>query len=141
MLNEIVSGISEKLYEAFGGGYEIYEGEVRQGLAAPCFIIAFTEQPKDTFIGQCSRFRNYFSVTYMPDGPEANSERLNVMDKLPTILEYITTGGRLLRGTEMIGHIEDGALVFFVCYNTVTRDGIEAEPMEALSLTKIKTKG
>lgn len=41
MLNEIITGISQKLNATFGDGYEIYENDVEQGLEEPCFLSLF----------------------------------------------------------------------------------------------------
>ena len=41
MIKDIMDGVSNKLHEVFGQGYEIYgDRDIVQGLSPPCFFIA-----------------------------------------------------------------------------------------------------
>jgi len=141
MVNDIVSGIAEKLYEAYGEGYEIYPESVKQGLEEPCFSISCANHTDRPMPGTRHFRSNLFSVKYFPKSDiNSKAECYDVIDKLFTALEYITVSGNLRRGTNMSGQIVDGVLVFTVNYDFYVRAVPELNPMETLSIVS-KAKG
>ena len=122
MLNDIVSGISEKLYETFGDGHEIYTEPLKQGLQEPCFLISGIDHNTMPIAGPRSFRGNLFSLKYFPKSTtDPKAECLAVADALFLALEYITAGGDLIRGTDMDVNFVDDVLVFRVAYNIIVR--------------------
>ena len=143
MLTKIFDGISLKLNEVFGDGYEIYgDTDVIQGLKEPCFFVSVLSPSQTNFIGQ-RYFREYpFMIQYFPINEESNVELHNVASELFDALEYIhLLDGDSLRGTSMSYNIVDGVLNFEVNYNVfLTKEKEAVEKMEVLE-TDVKKEG
>jgi hypothetical protein len=134
MLNDIVSGISKELNEAFGDDIEIYTEQVKQGLKEPCFLISCVDHSSTQVVGNRYLRRNLFSIQYFPKSPtNAKAECLDVLDDLFLALEYITVDGKLVKGTGVNGQIIDGVLVVTISYSMFVRKvEPDEEPMETL---------
>ena len=154
MLNSIVSGICEKLNEAFGDGCTIYKEQVAQGLCEPCFFVQLVAHSAARQLGNRYFRENLFCIQYFPASKsESNSECADAQDRLYLALEYITAsagssggtgssgGSDLWRGTEMRGEITDGILNFFVSFNSTVYKTVDNDPMEALENPNINVKG
>ena len=142
MLNDIISAISERLYETFGAGYEVYKEQVKQGLKPPCLLITCVNSVYRPIIGAKYVMENLFSVVCFPgSNTAANAELLGVQGELFNALEYIEFGGTPLRGTGLGGQIVDGTLVFTINYNLFVHKPVEFEPMEKLEIPDVTLKG
>lgn len=138
MIEEILSGISSKIYETFGEDYEIHSDRVPQDLHEPCFIIlplTHTQQSKLSNSIYKRYYRRYpFNIQFYPKrNGNQYSENQIVAEKLYEALEYIETEIGLLRGSNMRYSIEDKELLSFVVnYNLfVCKDGTsELEKIE-----------
>lgn len=123
MIEAIISGISAKIYETFGEGYEIYSDRMAQDLNEPCFLISpLTHSQKSKLSNSTYKrwHRQYpFCIFFFPKRV-GNQYTMNqtVAEKLYECLEYIQTDIGLLRGTGMRYSIEDKDLLnFVVSYN------------------------
>ena len=133
MVNEIIDGISLKLNQVFGDGYEIYgDTDIVQGLKEPCFFIALLNPSQTNVIGNRFFRQNPFNIQYFPKNAEDNIELHNVAIELFDSLEFITLpDGDMLHGTAMTYDIVDGVLNFRVNYNLyVRRDVMKEQSME-----------
>jgi len=144
LINDIVSGISQKLHETFGGGFEIYKEQVKQGLNPPCFKISCVNSTVSHITGDRYHMANLFSVVYFPKNAlaleaECRDMQVTLFDKL----EYVFVDGCPIRGTGMGGQLVDGSLVFTVNYNLFVKkiDKEQREPMETLVQINIEAKG
>ena len=119
MVNEIIDGISLKLNQVFGDGYEIYgDTDIVQGLNEPCFFIALLNPTQTQLVGQRYFRENPFDIQYFPKNAGLNIELHSVASELFDALEYITLlDGEKLHGTSMAYEIVDGVLHFKVNYN------------------------
>jgi len=134
MINDIVSGISEKLSEAFSG-CKVYKEQLEQGLEPPCFLIAPVNFDNTPLLMGKYRRMHTFSITYHPKSrTNAKAECLEVQDELFNVLEYIHVAGKLTRGTSIKGRMSDGVLVCNVNYELFVRQVVEKEPMETLTI-------
>lgn len=121
MLNEIIDGMSEAIHAGFGEQYPIYTDVNKQGLTEPCFSI-FPVQPRQKQVLGARYFKqNPMCVNYFPSPNAEDSEKYEVIEKLFSMLEYITCNGDLLRGTSMNAEVSDGVVVFNVDYNFYVR--------------------
>jgi hypothetical protein len=134
MLKEIIDGISLKLNQVFGDGYEIYgDTNIVQGLKEPCFFIVLLNPTHTQFIGQRYFRNNPFMIQYFPKNEEDNIEMHDVASELFEALEYITlSNGDSLQGTSMNYEIIDGVLHFKVNYNMILTKKEFYELMEEL---------
>nr|DAQ52883.1 MAG TPA: tail completion protein [Caudoviricetes sp.] len=123
MVNELLNGISIKLNQVFGDGYEIYgDTDVVQGLKEPCFFIAILNPSQTKLIGQRYFREHPFDVQFFPTKSGDNVELQEVASELFLALEYITLlNGDLVHGTSMNYENVDGVLHFKVNYNMFLR--------------------
>lgn len=136
MIEEILSGISSKIYETFGEDYEIHSDRVPQDLHEPCFIIlplTHTQESKLSNSVYKRYYRKYpFNIQFYPKrNGNQYSENQIVAEKLYEALEYIETEIGLLHGSNMRYSIEDKELLSFVVnYNLfVRKDGTDELPI------------
>lgn len=138
MIEEIIAGISSKIYETFGDEYEIHSDRIPQDLHEPCFIVlplTHTQQSKLSNEGYKRYYRRYpFNIQFYPkrNGDQYIENQL-VAEKLYESLEYIQTDVGLLRGSNMRYSIEDKEVLSFVInYNLFVRKIDEVPTMENL---------
>lgn len=136
MINNIITGISQKLDESFNlqeEKYNIYTDGVEQGLEEPCFFI-FSLSPNQRQVSSNRYYREYsFDIQYFPSTTEINFELNEMVERLYQYMEYIMVNGELIRGTKMNAEIVNNVLHFFVNYNMyVTREVIKEESMEEI---------
>lgn len=117
-ISKIKDAISEKLYQAFGGEYEIYTNDIEQGTNAPCFLISLIEAKANKVIGERYFLDTAFAVYYLPKKMDNKEECISILDRLYEVLEYIEIDANKIRGLGMQGNISDGVLVFKVSYKT-----------------------
>ena len=138
MINEITDGISLAITSDFGDTYEIYTESIKQGLNEPCFSILCLNPTLEQFMGKRYFRTNQFCIHYFPSSDEKRSECHAVAERLFGVLEYITVGDDLIRGTEMHCEIVDDVLSFFVNYDLyVYKDVDNEEFMETLEQNTI----
>lgn len=124
MIEEIIAGISSKLYDTFGDEYEIYVDRMAQNVKEPCFLISPLTHYQNNKLSnsRCSRYyREYpFCIFFYPkrQGDQYIMNQV-VAEKLYECLEYIDTEIGKLRGTGMRYSIEDKDLLNFVVKYTL----------------------
>lgn len=117
MIDQVISGIADALYEEFGEGYEIYTENVKQGLKEPCFFITCASPTGGQYLGRRYLREHLFVVQYFPEsGIEPKAECMAIQDRLYEALEFITVAGQLKNGTGMEGEVVDEVLHFQVNY-------------------------
>lgn len=136
MVNELLNGISIKLNQVFGDGYEIYgDTDVVQGLKEPCFFIAILNPSQTKLIGQRYFREHPFDVQFFPTKSGDNVELQELASELFLALEYITLlNGDLVHGTSMNYENVDGVLHFKVNYNMFLRKVEPKDNMEDISI-------
>ena len=136
MVNELLTGISVKLNQVFGAGYEIYgDSDVVQGLTEPCFFIAVLQPTQKKLIGLRYIRENPFDVQYFPVTAGDNTELHEMAGNLFEALEYITLlNNDLVHGTSMSYEIVDGALHFKVNYNIIVKLPVVKDDMETIDI-------
>lgn len=118
MLNAIIVGISQKIYETFGENYTIYSENVEQKLKKPCFLIV-NSLNTNTKLLPPRYFRSYnFHIHYFPESDRNARKEINeVSEKLKVALEYINVIDNSVRGIKMTDEIVDDVLHFNVSYD------------------------
>ncbi len=139
MIDLIISGISNALFEVFG--YENYATKIPQDLEAPCFFIQCIEPKIKKYISTRYLRTNHFVIQYFPKSEDdGDMECNNTGERMFECLEVINADGFLLRGTEMRFEVKDGVLHFFVDYNSFIRKVKQKETMGSLQ-TGVHVKG
>ena len=140
-LTAILGGISQKLNETFGDEYTIYLETMKQGLTRPCFFIELLKPSSKKERDTTYRRNNLYCIHFFPkDTSQPISECYQMLDTLYLALEYIEVGGNLVRGTGMLGEIQDDILKFHINFNVRVRKIPEFVTMETLQ-TELQTKG
>lgn len=137
MQNDIMDAVTNRLFEMFGEDCEIHTNSVEQDLKEPCFFVSFLEPSRKSLLGRQYRIVYGMSIQYFPSSRKAPERECNeVMDSLTEGMEYITLAdGRMRRGREMSGRVEDGILTFLVTYDLFgARQGSETEAMKELEV-------
>lgn len=131
MIDLIISGISNALFEAFG--YENHADKIPQDLSPPCFYIQCLEPKIKKYIGTRYLRKNHFVIQYFPRSENNTVTECNsVGEEMFECLEVINADGFFLRGTEMKFEIVDDVLHFFVDYNSFVRKLGQKETMGSL---------
>lgn len=141
MLNEIMDAVTNRLYDWFGDGYEIYTDPVTQGLKEPCFFVRFLEPNETPRIGQRYLRQAGMAVQYLPgERPEILREMNRAADLLLDGMEYVTMAdGSLMRSTDRSIRMdqEAGSLTFLVSFHQfVLKTRPEEETMETIEIKK-----
>ena len=119
MINSIIAGISNALYQNLG--YENHMEEIKQGLDGPCFFISCINPTIQTYPGKRYFRKNQFVIQYFPESENYQKECFEVAEKMLWCLEVIETPEGSIRGTKMNHQIIDGVLNFFVNYDCFMR--------------------
>lgn len=139
MVNAIIAGISNSLYNEFG--YENHMEEIKQDLEEPCFFISALNPSAKGYPGGRCRRDNSFVIQYFPESEDhAASECYSVAERMLKCLGLISVQGQLLHGSSMNYRVTDGVLSYFVDYNFFTRDTVKTECMGDMGYS-IKGKG
>lgn len=136
IIEDIINGISNSLFNTFGESYAIYaDKNVQQGLKNPCFFISCLNSSHETKLKN-RYFRNHpFIVQYFPIDELDNFELLNVAEKLVDCLEIITLlNGDKIQGTSIKYEIVDGILHFKVNYNLFLMKITETDSMDEIKI-------
>ncbi len=141
MIEEIIAGISSKIYETFGDEYEIYVDRMAQNVKEPCFLISPMTHHQRSKLSNSSYSRYYreypFCIFFFPKrvGDQYTTNQL-IAEKLYECLEYIETDIGKLRGKNMRYSIEDKDLLnFIVTYSLFVHKANEVPRMETLNQT------
>ena len=140
MVNEIVSAISNAIYNEFGDDYDIYTESVEQGLNEPCFIISESDRLYGQFLSNRYKETNLFLIQYFPATENIRQECNNVAQRLEQCLEVIGDEVSFrIRGSSMNSQIVDDILNFSVNYNFFTVNTTkELSNMEELEVNELR---
>lgn len=117
MVNDVIDGISNALYENFEG-VEIRSEGIEQGYVEPSFFIECVSTTEIPLLGDRAYRSMLFDVHYFPSSEhEENKELQTVASMLYKVLRRITLlDGDMLNGLRLNHKITDGVLHFFVEY-------------------------
>lgn len=137
MINKIISGISNKLYESYGNDVEIYTESVVQNMTKPCFLINHIESDMDMIINPRYYFNSRFDVLYFSDKFDKLRDSMIVGSSLFSILEYIPLDDGITRGANMRVDFNDDILHFTVDYNLIVSNNLDTvDKMQDIKITQ-----
>lgn len=139
MILDITNGISIKLNDLFGDGYNTYTENVKQGLQEPCFFIKSLPVTTNQLLGNRKERRYPFDIAYFTEG--GNEEMMRVGEQMLDGLEHITlTNGDIVRCLSSEMEIVDDVLHVSVTYPVILNHVVTEEAMDTIA-TNIGTKG
>ena len=130
MVSDVISAVSNAIYDEFGTQYRIYADNVEQNLIRPCFFINVVRPALlPNTIGQ-DKMSVPLVIQYFPTSVGKRMECYAVSDQLFRCLKYPEYNDVMFRGTDMKFDIDDDKLNFRVQYNfpTVVYDPDEVKP-------------
>lgn len=132
MINKIIKGISQALYNEFGEEYEIYTEDVVQDLKEPCFFIQCINPKISRFRGNRYYRENQFTIQYFPKSKDYRKECFEVIDRMYTALEFIEVDSAPVLGKGIDTNIYDGVLTFIINYDMFVIVENDVDKMEIL---------
>lgn len=136
MINEIIKGIADAIYQEFGNDYEIYDEEVEQGLNEPCFFVYCINPQNNIFLGRRRIITNQFAIQYIAKGPNKKAEINDVFDRLNSAIEFISVSGIKLMVTNVTTNIENGVLTVNPTYKFFAYKEAEGDIMEEQTMNQ-----
>lgn len=122
MVNNIIDGISNALYENFEG-VTIHSESIEQGFNEPCFFVMPLNPSEAPLLGDRAYRSVPLDIHYFPKSKTApNAEMDGVASKLYGILRRINLlDGNSLNGMKLHHEIQDDVLHFFVEYKPIIK--------------------
>ena len=121
MVNEMLSGISNQLYDTFGADYKYYKEDVKQNLTKPCFTMdCITPLQRSRNRTQYNRTIPVVVHYFTSDNENVKQDCYEKAELIVEALEYAPLDGALLRGEDISWQINDGVLQVFVTYRFIT---------------------
>ena len=158
MINKIISGISNKIFENYrkqnvfkddNGDIrpvfqssgdrppEIYTESGVQNMTKPCFLINHIESDMDMIINPRYYFNSRFDILYFSDKFDKFRDCAEVCTLLFYILEYIPLDDGIIRGTNMHSTFSDDILHFTVDYNLIVSNNLDTvDKMQDIKITQ-----
>ena len=135
MINDIVTGISQKLDSGFGDKYTIYSEDIKQDLEEPCFFIGVLSSGQDKQMRRTYKKTIDFDIHYFSDKEDnVNSDCLEKADELYSTLEYIEIYGQKYRALKMKHEVVDDVLHFMLQFNYNIIEIIKYAKMKTLEV-------
>ena len=133
MVNDIIDGIVIKIDSLYDEAV-IYTEGIEQDFKEPCFYVKLLSASHKLTLNNRYYLQHSFDIHYFPGSADKNSEMFDTASKLLD-LEYIISGGNLMRGTKMNYQTVDGVLHYFVdyCYYAYLSKE-EVEKMQAIKV-------
>lgn len=122
MVNEMLNGISNQLYDVFGSDYTYYVENVEQKLKKPCFTIDCIT-PLQRSRSRVLYDRTIPVVVHYFTGDKENTKK-DCYEKAELVveaLEFVPLDGALIRGEDISWQIVDDVLQVFVTYRFITK--------------------
>lgn len=136
VIQSLITGISQALYEQFGEGYTIYAEDVEQDLQQPCFFIQLLSASERRHLSGRFLRSQTIAVTFLP-AVDSRMALYPVSEQLDACLEVITVDGGQVRARNQHSEISDGVLVYTADYDfRIVKEMNQEERMEEL-----KTEG
>lgn len=139
MVNKLLNGVSNQLYDQFGADYKYYVENVEQNLTKPCFTI-------DCVLPlQRSRSRWLYDRTvpivihyFSSDKENTKKDCYEKAELIVETLEYVPLDGALLRGENISWQMVEDVLQVFVTYEfTTIKDLSNEDKMEVIEEDKL----
>lgn len=113
--NDVRGGVLSTLAASFPD-IKVYSEEGKDGAVLPCFYVKLMESKQIQELGRRYARHHPFEIRYLtPDNK--SDDMYDMAERLTKVLEFISVGGRSIRGANMRFEIIDKVLHFYVNYN------------------------
>ena len=131
MLQDIITGISQKLHLNFGDEYAIYLDRIEQGMKRPCFFIQSDKSEGKRVLGNRFYSTNSFKITFYPASSSSLKQELEEIGRfLISHLDLVETASGIYNGTNLAYEMDKASLKFTVNYNYfVMKSDVKADFM------------
>ena len=135
MINSIIKGITNAIYQKFGNDCEIYTEEVEQGLEEPCFFVYCINPQSNIFLGRRRVNSHQFAIQYIAKGPNKKAEINDVFSRLNTAVEIVNVNGDKIMASSVSNNIESGVLTVTLTYKyfSYTKEGTDVMKEQVLN--------
>ena len=110
MINEVLKGITDALYAAFGDDYEIHTEASMQDMEEPAFFVRCINPDVPRGLTGRRKATLLFIVQYFPESDEPKKEINTVYERLSECLDLIEVEGKMVRGTIECKDISDDVM-------------------------------
>lgn len=110
MINEVIAGITDALYEEFGDAYDLYKEASMQDMEEPAFFIRCATPGIEKQLGSRRKADLLFIIQYFPESGKPKAEINEVFERLTICLDLIEVGGKKVRMTVKCKDISDDVL-------------------------------
>ena len=110
MINEVLKGITDALYAAFGDNYEIHTEASMQDMEEPAFFVRCINPDVPRGLTGRRKATLLFIVQYFPESDEPKKEINTVYERLSECLDLIEVEGKMVRGTIECKDISDDVM-------------------------------
>lgn len=141
MINDVITGISDALYDEFGDGYEVHTESSMQDMEEPAFFIYLTIPDICKQLTRRRKSELLFIIQFFPESTEPKKEINTVYERLVNCLELITVQNKSIRGAVECKDISDGILTATVKYVMFLNDEQKEIYMEELEMKQEVTNG
>lgn len=120
MVNNVISAVSNALYNEFGSNHTIYADNVEQNLTRPCFYINVIRPA--VLPGTIGRDKRSIPlvIQYFPDALGMRTVWYDVAERLFQCLKYPSYDGVIFRGTDLKYDVSEDKINFYVKYEFFT---------------------
>lgn len=130
MINEVITGITDAIYEEFGDPYEIHKEASMQDMKEPAFFVRCVTPDIEKQLGDRRKADLLFIIQYFPESSKPKAEMNEVFERLTICLDLIEVDGKKVRGTVECKDITDDVLTVTVECTLFLRKESEATYME-----------
>jgi len=135
MLNLIVDGIYETIYDEFGSDYAIYTESIEEELKVPCFTIFMVSMEQERLLNTRRSGRYQMCVRFYPETVKRQYECGCIAGRLAASLEEIMIDDDLIRGSGIKAELMDDGLSCMVTYTIITNSIAEVEMMGTATIS------
>lgn len=134
MINEVITGITNALYEEFGDAYEIHKEASMQNMEEPAFFVRCVTPGIEKQLGNRRKADLLFAIQYFPEPKAPKTEINNVFERLTLCLDLIDVDSKKVRGIVECKDISEGVLTATAEYSLFLNMIQQEESMESFDM-------
>ncbi|WP_317367738.1 DUF6838 family protein [uncultured Tyzzerella sp.] len=132
IIQKLIDAISNQIYSIFNKP-NIYVEHIKQGFLLPCFCVRCIKTQEQRHLSNRYKIFNKIEITYFPKkNYNTNDDFNNILNILYDKLIMLKFEKGFIKGENMEGYIENGAIKFFVEYNFYVFKKEETDKMQKL---------
>lgn len=135
MIDEVIKGITDALYEEFGDAYETHKEASKQDMEEPAFFVRCVTPDFEKRLGNRRKADLLFIIQYFPQSKEIPKQEINdVYERLTICLELIEVNGKKVRGLVKCKDISSDVLTATAEYSLFLNQIEQTDCMESYDM-------